>query len=383
MCLSGIYAQEHTLDETPGINYFIDFSGDEPRFFQRLIWEEAEYVFRYEVFIERLEGEDFYEVERFSVEKNFAEVSLAAGRYRYRLDVYDLVDALSYSAEWREFSVILALQPELTDFSPHAFWLDEDDVWVINLHGQNLLPDSEFYLVQDNVRITPHSHTANGTSARLEFSGGSLYPGEYSLYVINPGGLDVNFGRFFIGNRTPFDINVSLGYAPIIPLYGYLFNDTDLDAPFPGLLYPMSAVVKINFIPIKRFWGNAGVELSGSFTALEHAREFYSANAYLLNVHLGFLYQKYFQRRMFVFNAGIGAGITSLLNFQYHYPVGSPTETITGHYPSVGVGLSLSFFFFKHFYVNAAVDAIHVFTPSEDRPMPGFFRPLITMGLLL
>ena len=393
LCLSRVFAQTETPLDIPyddadeevpeQSNFFIDRSGDEPRFIQRLIWEESIYVFRYEVIVEQLEDGEYHEVERLSVEENFAEVSLIAGQYRYRLDIYDLVDEFSFATEWREFEVVRALRPELTGFSPQAFWLDEDDNWVINLYGQNLLPQSVFYLVQDNIRITPHSHTGEGTSARLEFSGVSLVLGEYSIHVVNPGGLDDSLGRFTIGNRKPFELNFSLGYAPIIPMYGYLFNDTALDAPFPGSFYPLGAVVKISFVPYKRLWGNLGAEFSGSFAYLEHEREDYTTNAYLMNVHLGFLYQKYFLRRIFSFSASVGIGITSLMDFHYQYPVGPPSENITGHYPSASAELSLTMFFSRPFFVNAGANFIHVLTPEEDRPMPGFVRPFITVGIQL
>jgi hypothetical protein len=363
-------------------NYYIDRSEGEPRFIQRLMWQQTVYILRYEVIVEKQENDGSYrEAERVSTEHNFAEFSLTAGRYRYRVDLYDLIDEFAFSTEWREFDIIRALQPELTRFSPQAFYLDEDDVWEITLHGKNLLPDSQIYLIQDESKIIPISRVSEGESFRLIFSWKSLVMGKYHIYVKNPGGLDTQSGPFIIANKKRFDYNISLGYTPVVPLYGYLFRDSDVEAPFTDFIYPLGAAVKLNFFPLKRVWGNLGVEVSGSFAFLRHERESYSAQALLLNTHLGFLYQKYFSKKTYAVSVGLGVGATTLYDFYFNYPVGDQTEPITTIIPSVTQEFSFTVFVIKPFFINTGIDFIQTF--SKDKPIPGFIRPFVLAGVHL
>jgi len=397
LCLSPVFPQAPDLqavqimldgnDPFRGQSFFIYRGGDEARFIQRLTWEEVAYAFRYVVIVERMELDgNYHEVERTSVYENFIEVSLDAGRYRFRIDVYDLLDDFAFSSDWQRFEIIAALQPELSGFSPQAFFLDEDDTWEIILRGENLLPESEFYLLRDTVRITPQRHISEGTSALLVFDIGSLIPGEYRIYIRNPGGLDTGMGTFTIAFSRPFDLNISLGYAPIIPLYGFLWNNFrvnnhTIEAPFPDSFYALGAVARINFIPFKRVWGNLGIDFSASLSMLEHEREHFTANAYFLNTHFSFLYQRYFFRRNFAFNLLLGAGITTLFDFHFSYPGGQQTESEVSHYASVIAGFSVKGFFVRPFFISAGMDFIHVFSPEGS--MPGFIRPSVAVGVRL
>ncbi|MDR2964882.1 MAG: hypothetical protein LBU88_03805 [Treponema sp.] len=384
-----IFAQADT-EQAPEAaqNYYIDRSERDPRFIQRLLWDKADHALRYELILEQLGTNGRYsEIERVSVEEAFAEVSLRVGNYRYRVEVYDFFDELAFSTEWREFSIIRAIQPGLTSFYPSAFYLDDDEEWVINLRGQNLLPESEIYLKQDNRIIRPQSHDSNGSSSRLVFSEISLAPGKYVVYVRNPGGLDASMGTFTISYKKLHDLNISLGYAPIAPLYGFLFKDftwntsEKLDAPFPDSFYFLGAAAKINFIIAKRSWGFLGVEASASFTYMQHKKDDYTSEALFLNTHLSLLYQKYIIKNVFAINIILGGGFVTLLDFYYEYPVGTPTEKTNSFIPSAIAGFSAVLFFSKPFYINAGADFIQMFPP--DNPLPGFLRPFLTVGVWL
>ncbi|MDR2966017.1 MAG: hypothetical protein LBU88_09600 [Treponema sp.] len=383
LCLSFIPAQEQK--NNGGTNYFVDRSGDELRFIQRIIWEESDYFLHYEVVIEKMEQKVYVEVERFRSEVNFIEVSLASGHYRYKVEVYNLFDELSFTTEWSEFEIILAFQPSIAGFSPNGFHLDEDHVWEITLQGQNLFPESEFYLVQDDKIIRPLHHTVNDNNATLVFSRESLVRGKFSICVRNPGGLDARLGDFTIKANRTSELVFSIGYAPILPLYGYLFKDAEtLEAPFSGGFYPLGIAAKVSFIPFIKSWGNLGIEISCSLAFLEQDLNYYTTSASLLNTHLGIMYQKYFMENAFSINVSIGAGITSVLDFHYKFSFdGHSTENITTHYPSGIIGVS----FFKKinniFTINAGFDFIHIFSPPTDRPMPGFIRPFVTAGIQL
>ena len=389
LCSAFAAAQDEDADaQADHQNYYIDRTGAEPRFIQRLVWEESDFVSHYIVTVEKQVGTTYIRAVREVTEENFAEISLTPGDYRYRVEVYDLFDELSYTTRWREFEVILAVQPTLTSYNPRAFYLDEDTEWEITLRGRNLIPRSEFYLVQDARRIYPISRELEDDTVRLLFSGASLIPGSYDIYVVNPGGLDSSIGKFTIANRKPFDLNIALVYAPIIPLYGYLFNEFIFNgapqfAPFPGDYYLMAAGTKISFIPIKRTWGNLGIDLSGSAAMLEQEDESFTTNTLFINAHAGIIIQKYFFNKKFSINASIGAGLTWLKDFYYDYGEDNTSVKTTVYYPSAVGGLSFCIFVSKRIYINFGADFVQMITSPEDGEMPGFVRPFAGVGIQL
>ena len=66
---AGAAPAESAPEDLPDQNYYIDRSGDEPRFIQRLAWDDAGYVLRYEVIVQRQAQDGSYsEVNRLSVD---------------------------------------------------------------------------------------------------------------------------------------------------------------------------------------------------------------------------------------------------------------------------------------------------------------------------
>ena len=389
-------------------SYYIDRSGEEPRFFQRLNWGGTDYVMRYEVILEQKDGEDYYEIDQVSTEETFIEYSLVAGRYRYKVEVYDLLQERSYSTDWREFEVKRALQPELISVNPRVFYLD-DPTWVLTVRGENLLPESTYYLSQNDRKIAlPHA-AREENSVQIEFTGLPLEPGEYSLYVINPGGLDAVGGTFSItarrvaqqttrpaseprsertrqpAERQPMerlnDLFIALGYAPIIPLYGYLFKDGSLEAPFSGSFYPLGFTLRLGFVPFGFSWGNLGITAAGSFAYFEQDRKYYSTSAFYIDAYLNLLYQKYLYRRILALNANLGIGVASIFGFHYDYPIGPSTEDTSAFYPALTVGLSVMAKIVGPLYISPGIELVQIITPEGDSPMPGFLRPYFTVGL--
>ncbi|MCL2801295.1 MAG: hypothetical protein FWD28_06015 [Treponema sp.] len=386
-CLSLVFADD---TETTEVNYFIDRSEREVRFIQRLIWNEAEFVLRYVVVVQRREPNGtFREVSRIETENAYAEVSLLAGSYRYNVTLYDLFDEETFTTQWREFEVFRALQPAVSSYSPSAFYLDEDDVWEITVRGRNILPQSEVYLIsiEGNRIIRPIRHTpaADGNSTLVVFSGAALYTGRFEVYIKNPGGLDTKMSTFTIANKKPFDINLSGGYSPLIPVYGFLFNDFDfggnnVPAPFPGFFYPLGVGIKSNFMPFKRVYGNMGVELSAAFFMLSHDHEVFEPNALLFDAHVSFLYQYFFIRKVFAVNLSIGAGFSFLQGFKYDYPGSNiPYEVPAVLYPSAIGNVSFTVFVSRPYFISFGADFVHVF--SAETPMPGYIRPFIFAGI--
>lgn len=164
--------QELSPPESEGSSY-IERTGEELRFIQRLVWEKAEYAHRYEITVERENNSGEYtEIYREFRTENFTDLSLAPGLYRYRIQAYNLLDRPAGLSLWIPLRVIPALQPEL--YSYNQEFLPAGDLRgdvEITLYGRNLVEGAELCLdPADGDAVTPLAYVPSGESARLVFS---------------------------------------------------------------------------------------------------------------------------------------------------------------------------------------------------------------------
>jgi hypothetical protein len=149
LMLPGLFAQSF---------YYVEKTSGDARFIQHLTWEQREFSYRYEVVIEKQNAAGAYtEVLREFREETFIEVSMTAGRYRYRVVVYDLLNRPGEIPAWMPLEIFPALQPELTDFEPKTFYLNGEAPCEIRLSGNNFVPDSRISLrsVESNEDAIP------------------------------------------------------------------------------------------------------------------------------------------------------------------------------------------------------------------------------------
>ncbi|MDR2143078.1 MAG: hypothetical protein LBP29_01755 [Treponema sp.] len=404
-----LLGQELSPPETEE-SYYIERSGKEERFIQRLVWEKSNYVYRYEITVEKQnDSKEYVEIYRESRTENFIELSLAPGLYRYRIEVYNLLNRSSGISDWIPFMVFRALQPELYSFSQEFATSGEGDQLVeIVLHGANLTEGAEVLIrPADGGRdIVPLAYFPSGESARLLVNQEILAPGPYRVYVKNPGGLESSLaitvsppiivadssgvlpGVPDTGDsvlpllpgtaRDPgdipnlFGIYVSLEYTPLIPLYGYLFT------PFDSSFFPVGASLKVSFMPVKQSWGDLGLELAPSWNVLESD----AMKVDMGTFHLNGLYQWWFFNRSMSLVFCVGGGI-NLIN-----------GTNDGEQDSVSIftwmfsaGGGIFFRLFipgvynrsarSAFFVEIGVEYNHLFT--KELP-PGYVKPGLGLG---
>jgi hypothetical protein len=285
--------------------------------------------------------------------------------------VYNLLDQFEYAMDWTEFAVYEALQPEITGFSPRAFFLDEDTRWIITVTGQNLLEGSNLYLRSGERIIRPLQSLNEGGRARLVFNGRLLAPGAYTVHVQNPGGLESELGTFSITYRKSFELDLSAGYAPVVPAAGFLFDL--FDDPF----YPLGAYGRAGFMFLKRLWGSVGIEAAFSWTALTKTKDDYTAEAHLMNGGVNLVYQKYFGNRIMALNVRAGGGFTPIAGLRFTYSRGT-SESQSSLVPMVSAGLSFMWLIRKPLFLEAGADYVQTF-PAESPP-PGFIRPFAGAG---
>ncbi|WP_010261143.1 hypothetical protein [Treponema primitia] len=371
-----IAAQEKGEDKT--YSYVVLENGG-AKILQRLFWTAEPYVRQYEIIIEQKNaGESYTEMLREFTKETFIDVSLGPGNYRYTLQVYDLLNRPQGTAEWEYFEIMLALKPGIQDFSPAAFYLDEDTSWNIIITGLNLVQGAEVLLRQTDRHkdIVPQTTVIDsaGRTVRIGFAMSSLVTGNFTLAIKNPGGLDTEAGNFRVAFRKPVDFNVSAGYGPVIPLYGNFFSFFEQD------VFPLGAHTRLSLVPFKRVWGYLGVELDPFWNYMEakNPSEGYSVSSQVTGVDVKLLYQKWLPNRTMAFNLRLGTGVTSISDFHFSYSGGN-SQSFTGIYFSAGAEASFQWLIRKPFFVEAGLGFNHIFA-INDQIQPGFIRPLISAG---
>jgi hypothetical protein len=372
---------------------FVESDRSAVKIVQRLSWEAEAYAGRYGIIIEKEENQSYLEILQESTRNAFIEVSLTAGRYRYRIQVYDLLDRPQGNTPWEYFTVRLALQPEIQSFAPEAFFLGEETAWRITLTGRNLAAGAEVLLRQQG--LGPRQGLApdmpiildeSGQSMVLHFDPRRLGVGTFAFYVRDPSGLDTSLGGFHIYpgvpptpelyGKTPVTIKVSAGYAALVPLYGKFL--AIFDTPFE----PLGFYARIGVTPFKQAWGALGIELEPFWNYLAGSKDGRSFFAHSLGGHINFLYQR---RMLFIPSLGVslrlGAGITSTLDYHHNNGI-SDSESLNTWNWSLGLEASLQWFPTERFFLEAGLAYGNVFT-TNDSVIQGYLRPMLGAGMQL
>jgi hypothetical protein len=372
-----------------GGSFYIERTGEEERFIQRLAWEAADYAYRYEITIEKEDGAGGYaEIRRESQTEHFIELSLAPGSYRYRIQVYNLLNRPAGISGWTYFRVFPAVQPELYSFSQE--FLPAGEEVAIILDGRNLIEGAEVYLKPADTGGNPAAPLAYlplGERARLVFNREALPPGRYRVYVKNPGGLESSLEitvnpppvpadpsppppaavpALSAGDSAPrpFDLYVQAEYAPLIPVSGYTFD------PFNQTFYPGGASLRMGIIPIMQSWGDLGLELAPSWGMMESGSTTIQTGTFHLN---GLYHRRFFEGSM-VFIFRLGAGVSLV------YGTAGGSNSIFTWIFSAGGGIFLRWFApppRRAFYLEAGAEYTHLF--AKDSPA-GYARPVLGAG---
>ena len=359
-------AEEVPLDVMPA--YLLSEAGGSIRFIQRLSWQKAQYAVRYSVLLERKneEMDTFVEALRrnLDAEINYIDVSVPAGEYRYRVYSFNVLGLLDTSTEWEYFTVLRAIQPAISSFYPEAFYLDRETPRILNLTGENLLPDTEIYLVSltlldennEPLIIKPIELHLNelGETARLFFDDEDIVAGSYEIMAINPGGLYDKTGTFSVSIAKPFDINVAGGYSPSLSLIGHKNYFMD------QIFVPLSFSARASYVPFKLNIGFFGIEADLNwtlFTSTPASGDIKSTSAHLVTINANALYQYWIIRNKLSLNGRAGIGLAGLFDFHIeYYSSGKSSSSYNTVAFSINAGGSVQWFFHKQVYAEAGLD---------------------------
>ena len=154
---------------------------------QFISWESIEGAWAYEVIIRQ--GAD--EILRTTVNESEISFSLLPGEYEIQIGVLNKFKKTVNATGWKPLVIKEALQPVIREFSPEeAYLLSRGDLELEAVVFQ-ALEESIFTLVSSEGEETQGSIISiNGEIVRLSFPSGKLEPGEYTLKIENPSGLE-------------------------------------------------------------------------------------------------------------------------------------------------------------------------------------------------
>jgi hypothetical protein len=341
--------------------YFLDTSGGEPLFTQRLSWAGDEYVRRYEVIIEKREGEGYRELRRESAREPFIEVSLSPGAYRCYVTPYDFLGLPGERSEI-DVEVLPAFLPGLDDSSAEFVYPAKTPVYEMSFSGRDIVPGAEIYLRGPGGELVVPSEARvreDGGEVRLFFDRKQISSGDFELVVKNPGGLETSRGGITVTRSPPErpTINAYLGAAwmPLSPVY------QEGEDGFPGSNVSAAGAA-----------GRLGAELAGwdlFSPGLELAASWCLAGAdsegreQSWAFGLNLLARKWFPGEKTAFTFRVGAGYTVLPDWQHVH---------------VNTGVSFLWVFALNLYVETGLDYSHWFTESPFGS--GCLRPWVGLG---
>jgi hypothetical protein len=278
---------------------------------QQLLWVEDVYVLKYEVVMERDEGNGYRAFTREFTESSGLLISLVPGKYRYRVIPYDYLGQPGDASEWVILDIIQA------PIIPVEVLATGDDDYL-------LLPSD----------------------------GSQFIPGVNEIIIKKPDELKNNEGVITVEKQAPVkdekraNIFLCAAWAPLIPLYGRM------QQTFGNGFYASGAAFHFGVIFNELKWFNPGLELSSSLYALNNVQDGYNIKIRAGVIGLNFLAQKWLPNREMAITLRAGAGLGfqtgELSSDQEMYPVG-------GLVPQINLEPSFLWLAMKQLYLEAGI----------------------------
>jgi hypothetical protein len=369
--LSGglLFGQESEIESS----YRLDENG---RILQRISWERSN-AYYYEVEIEQqVAAGEWNLVEKPKTENLFVEVSLAPGMYRYRILSYNVLDRVAATSEWAGIRVFVTRDPKVERTIPEAYYVENmADDFTLTLEGVNLMENADVYLIAKKEgagRIMPESvqYSESENTITLTVRTVGLGLGPYDIVVTNPGKLQTVYEGFSVTFRHKVDVNVSLGYMPLIPLSGYIYDT------FSSPVYPASFYGRISVVPFKYLWGFLGAEFTPQFAIMKTEADTYTVNGTMMSFAFDALYQYWFYTRTMALNFRLGGGFTAITGINFEHNDGSTSDEVTTVLSMMNLGASIEWFVWRSLFVEGGLEFVQHFT--KINPAPGMLK--ITVG---
>lgn len=167
-------------------------SGQEKKFTQKLEWQPEPNALEYKVEIQNAGDKSVKKT--FRTEKTFVEFSMPAGEYTYRIFTYDFLGRQASVTEWKPFSIIKAVKPEIHIRSETVhIEPDENAPIKIPANVEKITPNSNAVVINEDtgerIEGTIEIEKSGGTIVSGSVVVQGLKEGNWKVVIQNPGGL--------------------------------------------------------------------------------------------------------------------------------------------------------------------------------------------------
>ncbi len=365
-------------------NYYITKDENKNIYFvQKLSWNKIPDIKNYRIEIERGEEDGTWsDVLEKDINENKIEVSLPAGKYRFKVSVINLFDRLEKNSGWQNFEILKAIQPEISNTETASVYLDSKKAdGIFTITGDNLTDSTVFIMENRNAEPPKIIYGKiielgeDGKTARVHFELEQIEEGDYDIMAKNPGGLAVISKTIHIKEKKPasWKLAFSAGYA-----CPFTFYDGTLDSYTENNFFPISATVRISVIPFHTKYGNFGFGAGGNYSRFQNESYSYNLSGNYMTALAFLVYQIPFSNEKFILDFHVGAGIACLGGTTVKNNLtGIESPKLNGAALAFGGGLGIQYHISGHFYVELAADFVHA--KFKDMNV-GMLYPSLSVG---
>lgn len=379
-----IVAQDAIQPENSQKNYFIQETDTGSTLVQRLSWEKLDdiYGFRFELERQDRKTGEWSQIEQKTIKINYIDVSLPPGRYRYKVQVINLLEQMEEASDYRNFDIRIAYQPELTAVFPQIINFDELEESTLTITGKNFHEETSFTLTNALTGVVLHGVISEineeGTNAVVAFEFNRVNPGTYTFAAVDPSTLSAEIPDIIFRFQKPIDIFLSGGYF----FNGFIGNRIlGQENYFNTNIAPLGGGVRLTVAPIKRYYGNFGFNFTGSGTFLKNKGNGYTLQAGLLFAQLNAAYFLPIIKHRLVFDLHAGFGTLFMVNTQFTYEAEEETVSDKTWYwgLTADIGTALYVYVYKKLYVEINLD--HLIPIRQGNGFPTYIiQPQLGIG---
>ena len=166
-------------------------SAQSTKFKQKLSWVEDKNAFDYKVEIRGVETSYKSLLES---DTSFVEVSLPAGKYRYRVYAFDFLGRQASVSDWRDFTVLKAVQPQVVNKKKTVVPVKDDNKVSIPVDVKSIEEDSKVELVnKETNQVVEGKLDVKVDDKNQLVASEAVFPmveeGNWVVKVTNPSGL--------------------------------------------------------------------------------------------------------------------------------------------------------------------------------------------------
>ena len=177
------------------------------RFNQRLAWKADGNVLEYRVEVQHLAGG---KTDVVTTERNYLDVSLEPGKYRYRVTPFDMLGRASQVSDWVDFEIFKANKPEIKYIDEKSAQTEKDGKVALSVDIANITQGSTVELIHETEkgsfdeqdgRVKGQAGNETGRTDTVYFD--QVPAGRWRLKVTNPSGLSTESAPFEVPEKPP------------------------------------------------------------------------------------------------------------------------------------------------------------------------------------